>query len=273
MLDSGVNLTVVECAYGERPFELADRPHIRHIGVRARSLVWVKECLLNIGITRLPEAAKWIAWIDADVEFRRKTWAADTVHALQQYDVIQPWSDCYELGPQGQHSEHHVSFCGQWWHQKPIAPGYQNAHCGYAWAASRRALGWLGLLIESAPLGAADHHMALALIGKVNSFIPGNLNDAYMKMLYRWQARALHHINKNIGFLHGCTIEHHWHGRKIDRRYWDRWKILLKHGFNPETDLKKNSFGVIELAGNKPSLSRDIDNYFRSRSEDANVMD
>jgi len=29
---------------------------------------------------------------------------------------------------------------------------------------------------------------------------------------------------------------------------------------------------VLELAGNKPQLSRDIDAYFRSRNEDANSM-
>lgn len=273
MLDSGVKLTVVECAYGDRPFECDSNPHVNHIGVRAKTLVWNKECLLNIGFTRQPEDCKYLAWIDADIEFRRKTWASDTVHALQQYDVIQPWSDCYELGPQGQHVEHHLSFCRQWWHDCQIGPAYRNAHCGYAWAITRRALGWVGLLIETAPLGAADHHMALALIGKVDTFIPGNLTDPYMRHLHRWQERALRHINKNIGFTHGSTIEHHFHGRKVDRRYWDRWKILVRHGFNPDTDLKRNVYGVIELAGNKPALAHDIDRYFRMRSEDANTLD
>jgi hypothetical protein len=55
MLDSGVRLTVVECAYGDRPFELADNPHITHVPVRARSLLWVKENLLNIGLGRLKQ--------------------------------------------------------------------------------------------------------------------------------------------------------------------------------------------------------------------------
>ena len=51
MLDSGVNLTVVECAYGERPFELAGIAHINHVPVRAKSLVWTKENLINVGFS------------------------------------------------------------------------------------------------------------------------------------------------------------------------------------------------------------------------------
>ena len=71
MLDSGVHLTVVECAYGDRPHELADNPHITHVPVRARTLLWTKENLLNIGLARLPQDWRHAAWIDADITFRR----------------------------------------------------------------------------------------------------------------------------------------------------------------------------------------------------------
>ena len=101
MLDSGVHLTTVECAYGERPFELPDHPHINRVRVRAKTLVWNKENLINIGISRLPADWKHVAWVDGDVEFRKDNWALETLHALQQYDVVQPWSDAYDLGPQG----------------------------------------------------------------------------------------------------------------------------------------------------------------------------
>jgi hypothetical protein len=61
MLDSGVSLTLVECALGGRPFELAERPHITHVPVRARTLAWNKENLINLGIQRLPEQAHRLA--------------------------------------------------------------------------------------------------------------------------------------------------------------------------------------------------------------------
>ncbi len=154
MLDSGVHLTVVECAYGDCPHEFADNPHITHVPVRARSLLWTKENLLNIGLGRLPQDWRHAAWIDADITFRRCDWASETVHALQQYDVVQPWSDCYDLGPNDEHLQVHRSFCRLAHEGAPIASNnYTFAHPGYAWAATRRALTLLGGLIETASAG------------------------------------------------------------------------------------------------------------------------
>ncbi len=273
MLDSGVQLTVVECSYGDRPHELSGTPGVRHVPVRARTLVWTKENLLNLGVAQLPDSAKYIAWIDADVLFRNPGWAAETVQALQIHDVVQPWSDCYDLGPRGEHLQVHRSFCRQWQDGQSVGEGYGVfAHPGYAWAATRQALEWLGGLIETAALGAADHHMALALVGKVERSIPGNLTAGYKRPMIAWQQRAQHHIAGNIGFVPG-TIEHEWHGQKARRRYIERWDVLARYAFDPDTDLRRNSYGVLELAGNKPELRRAMEGYFRQRDEDSNSME
>ena len=273
MLDSGVRLTVVECAHGDRPHELAGAANVRHVPVRARSLVWTKENLLNIGIASLPVDWKYVAWIDADVLFRRPDWAVETVEALQLHDVVQPWSDCYDLGPRGEHMAVHRSFCRVRRDGGQVGGGYGVfAHPGYAWAATRQALEHLGGLIETAALGAADHHMALALTGQVELSLPGGITEAYRRPLRRWQLRAMRHIAGNIGCIDG-TIEHAWHGAKSRRRYVERWDVLTTHCFDPDEDLKRNVWGVLELAGNKPALARDIDAYFRARSEDANTME
>lgn len=278
MLDSKVNLTVVECAYGDRGYQLAGGSGYQHVPVRANTMVWNKESLGNIGIARLPEHARYIGFFDADIEFRRPSWAEDTVEALQLYPVVQPWSDCYDLGPNDEHLESHRSFARIWHDGKPIMQGpnagpgaYQFAHPGYAWAFRREALDGVGGFPETAALGAADHHMAMALIGRVKESIPGNLHPAYAAPLVRWEQRALHHFRRNIGFVHG-TIEHGWHGSKGLRKYVDRWQILKKHDFNPDNDLTRNLQGLIELAGNKPELHRDIDAYFRQRNEDSNSL-
>lgn len=280
MLDSGVRLTAVEVSFGERPCELTS-PHVNHVKIRAdgHAIGWHKESALNIGISRLPQDAKYIATLDADIVFRRKDWAAETVHALQHYHVVQPWSDCYDLGPNGEHLDHHKSFCGLYHRREPIMQGpnasdspYRFGHPGYAWAYTRQALEWVGGLIETAILGAADHHMAMALIGRVGESIPSPATAGYKAALYRWQARAGRHIGRNIGYLPG-TIEHVFHGPKKARAYVGRWGILARHAFDPETDLKRNTYGLVELAGNKPDLRHDIDLYFRSRREDSNMAD
>lgn len=277
MLASGVHLTVVECAYGERPCALIGTPRVTHIPVRAKTIVWSKENLLNLGIAQLPSDWKYVAWIDADIVFRKPHWAAETVHALQLYDVVQPWSDCYDLGPDDEHLAAHRSFCrlvfdgGKIAQGPNVHEGYPFGHPGYAWAATRQALEWTGGLIDTAALGAGDHHMAMGLIGQVGDSIPGNLTEGYKAPLYRWQARALQHISGSIGYVSG-TIEHSWHGPKPKRAYVERWDVLARHAFDPATDLKRNVFGVLELAGNKPALARDIDRYFRARDEDANSL-
>jgi len=279
VLASGARLTLVECAYGDRPFELNNNPAIQHIGVRAKIPVWVKECLINIGVARLSDNWKYVLVADADIFFRNPYWATEIVHALQHYDIIQPWSECYDLGPQGQHIKVDTSFCKIAYQGKPIlqGPNLQKsyakfAHPGYAWALTRDAFRNLGGFIDTAALGAADHHMALALIGKVEDSIPTAVTEEYKAPLFQWQERATQYIRENIGFL-PITIEHSWHGSRIRRAYVDRWDILIKHKFNPQTDLKRNEWGVWELTGNKPALVRDIDRYFRARFEDSNMME
>lgn len=275
MLDSGVRLTVVECAYGDRPHEFAGNPHVTHVPVRARTLLWTKENLLNIGLGRLPQDWRYAAWIDADITFRKSDWASETVHALQQYDIVQPWSDCYDLGPHDDHLQVHRSFCRLAHEGVPILAsgydGYAFAHPGYAWAATRRALTLLGGLIETAVLGAGDHHMALALLGRVSDSVPGGVSDGYTRPLFGWQTRAQQHVASNIGYVPG-SIEHDWHGSKAKRAYIDRWNILTRNEFDPDTDLIRNTWGVLELAGNKPQLRLDIDHYFRARDEDSNSL-
>lgn len=276
MIESGVKLTTVECALGQRPFELSN-PAVNHVKVRHKTLPWNKENLINLGVAaalKSDPSAEYLCWNDADIEFLDPQWAVKTVHALQQYAIIQPWSDAYDLGPGGRHNHmaHHQSFCYRWWnHQLTDNKAYDVAHPGYSWAIRREAFEEVGGLIETAALGAGDRHMSLALIGEVLKQIAPGISDAYKRPLLQWQALALKYINKNIGFVPG-TINHFFHGRKVDRQYWSRWQILVRNQFDPSTDLKKNAYGVIELAGNKPRLAHDLDHYLRQRAEDGNVI-
>jgi hypothetical protein len=47
---------------------------------------------------------------------------------------------------------------------------------------------------------------------------------------------------------------------------------ILKHGFNPIMDLRRNSFGVLEFDVNKAELEREFDCYLRSGQEDGNII-
>lgn len=272
MIESGVRVMVVEATYGDAAPVFAGVKGIQHVHVQAFSVCWIKECLYNIGIQHLPRDWKVVGLFDGDIRFKRHDWAAEAVYASQHHPVLQPWEHCHDLGPEGEFMEVHYSFCRQW-EKEPESVGrhgdgpYRFAHPGFAWVYTRDALEKIGGLIETAVLGAADHHQALALVGMAKDSLPGGLTDAYAKPIFQWEARCNQHIAGNIGFVPG-TIEHDYHGQKAARGYVSRWDILKRHAFDPTTDLKRNTSGVWELAGNKPGLRRDILAYFKSRNED-----
>ena len=102
-------------------------------------------------------------------------------------------------------------------------------------------------------MGSGDYHMALGMAGAYAASLPGGVSQGYKNSVASWAARAALEVNGKIGFVHG-TIEHPFHGRKSDRGYQSRWQIFLDTGFDPATDLKRNTTGVLEFAGNKPAL-------------------
>lgn len=280
MQDSGVALTVCELQYGARPF-VCNLPGVNHIGVRADSWVWSKENLLNLAIQRLPDA-QYICWEDADIFHRDPDWAAKAVEALQHYHVIQPWSQVLDMAPGGIVNSMSRSFADCYHKGAPVCadtPGwwkhdggpYDYAHSGFSWCAKREFLNATGGLFELGGMGSGDYHMALAMVGKVEWSIVAQCSDSYRRHLMLWQDRAQRYVNGRIGVL-TSTIEHKFHGPKKCRSYMGRWRIFEKHGFNPDTDLKRNSYGVLEWAGNKPELEREWDLYLRARNEDANVI-
>ncbi|MEJ0095724.1 MAG: hypothetical protein WDN46_20645 [Methylocella sp.] len=120
-------------------------------------------------------------------------------------------------------------------------------------------------------MGSGDHHMALGLAGQADKSMPDGTSSAYRDAVKLWEQRAVTHVNGKIGYVPG-VIEHRFHGRKSDRGYVSRWDMFVEHQFNPNTDLKRNSYGVLEFAGNKPDLERGFDRYMRSRNEDINSL-
>jgi hypothetical protein len=266
--DSGAHLLTVEGVFGERAPVIADAVHIR-----IQDELWHKENLLNIGISRLPECARYIAWIDADIRFLQPNWASETVQALQHYDIVQPFSTALDLGPEklgSQAVQLHKGFCYQYLTGAPIprGPGYEFWHPGFAWAARREALDKLEGLIDWTLLGAGDHIMALALVGRVKDAIAGGLSPEYYALAQRWQYLAEKQIKRNIGYVPGL-IHHHWHGKKENRKYVERWEILRRNQYNPKADIMRDTRGAIRLADNKPQLRDDLRAYFRQRLEDS----
>lgn len=272
--DQGVTLWTVEAAFGDRPHEITSHEDPHHLQFRTRSEIWHKENLINVGIQHLPRDWEYVAWVDADITFARPDWAVETIHQLQHYDIVQMFSRAMDMSPQHEVFAVHK---GMGWSyvtgKNPPALGsngyaYGFWHPGFAWAARREAIDHLGGLIDWAILGAADHHMAHALVGRVDRTFPSRAAGEYCKSLMRWQERAEKHLRRNVGYVDG-TIMHHWHGKKKDRRYIERWDILLDNHFNPELDLKKDWQGIWQLTDRSIGLRDGIRQYFKQRNEDS----
>jgi hypothetical protein len=204
------------------------------------------------------------------VEFRSPTWAQDTLHQLQHFAVLQPWSHCTDLGHNGAICQTHASFgytdaCGT--RKRHTPNGYTYGHTGYAWACTRAFWEQVEGLVDFCILGSGDHHMALACVGECERTIHTKMIAPFYRRLLEWQARAVRVSHGEVGFVEG-RIEHHFHGPKKRRYYRERWQILVEHGFDPDRDLMRDDQGLLRIVG-KPELESAIRKYNRSRLEDS----
>jgi hypothetical protein len=71
-----------------------------------------------------------------------------------------------------------------------------------------------------------------------------------------------------LGYVPGI-IRHHYHGSKKNRKYQERWQILVKHQYSPSLHVKRDEKGIIIPTTDFPEdLKTDIYNYFLERNED-----
>lgn len=274
MKESGVTLITVEACFGDRKHAVTDNNNPNHIQVVQKDEAWIKESLLNIGLSRLPKSAKYVAWIDSDVHFVNPNWAIEAIHELQHHNVVQLFQNAIDMGPNGEALSTFTSFGHAYVNGKlDLAGPYGSAqkHPGFAYAARVETLSDLGGLIDYSIVGSADHIMAYALVGRVDESLPGYVHPNYLKLAREWQTRADTHVRGNFGYCKG-TLLHFHHGPKRARQYNSRWDIVKKWNYDPETDIKKDIQGLVVLTDKGLRMLNDLRAYSRSRDEDSNSV-
>lgn len=263
-----VQLHLVELAYGDRHFECTTSNDLQ---LRTNHELWYKEAMINQGVkSLLPRDWKYVCWCDTDITFHNEHWAQETLHQLQAYDLIQPWSECVDMGVDGNGMQMFRSFSSLV--QKNIQQQahkdepYPYGHSGFAWACTR--IFWENVhgLMEFPILGSGDHHMAWASIGQVEKSVHQKMSYSFKNLCFDWQRNAMRITHGHLGHIKGL-ITHHWHGSKKKRFYRERWQILVEHKFDPIQDLRYDHQGLPYIYG-KPHLEEEIRGYFRSRNED-----
>lgn len=284
---AGVKLVTVEQAFGERPFMVTDADNEFHVQVRSFEELWLKERMLNLGIERATQhGATKVAWIDADTHPMQppRRWFEEIWHSLQHYEFVQVFSNYIDVdeeqNPVGGVNSGFMNVYVN--HGRPNMVDFEGTGKKYpkdagapglAWAANVDALNKVGQLIDYSILGAGDWYIASALVGALKSIVKGNIDSspAYTNKLLQWEVLCERWIKRDVGYVPG-TLWHDWHGNKARRRYGSRNAILNKAHFNPDLDLKIDSFGLYQLETWEPrqiALRDDIRQYFRQRNEDS----
>jgi hypothetical protein len=277
-----VPLVAVELGYGNE-FELKDDDADVLVQLRGSSVLWQKECLLNIALSRVPRNVQVVAWLDADIIFQRADWAAQAVERLQQKPVVQLFSEVQYL-PQGitdpgslagpermvRRSITDLVESGSWsvadartWE----ASGIRRISFGLGWAARRDLLD-RHRFYDAMIMGSGDRAIVWAGYGRYQDTI-GRLclNQARASHYLDWAQRFYGDVQGNIGGIDG-RVCHLWHGDLPNRRYGGRHADFANIAFDPVTDISRDSNGLWQWSGERPDLEAFARAYFDSRRED-----
>lgn len=268
MEEPHVTLYVVELAYQDQSFVITNAKNKKHLQIRAKTPLWHKENMINMAVkTLLPKNWKAMAWVDTDLEFESGTWALDTLKILNgTKDVVQLFSHCDDMDPDGLNMRTFTSFGYQFTKKNKYSGAGPNYwHPGYAWACTRKAYDKMGGLYELAVLGSGDNVMAMAYINHVLKSANTRYTDTYLGSIQEFQSRVR---GLRLGYVPG-VIRHHFHGTKANRKYSERWEILIRHKYDPTTYVIKREDGLLVPTAQCPqAFLDDILNYFKERKED-----
>ena len=264
-----IDLYVVELAYGEQKHYVAKQKDKKHLQLRTDTApLWHKENMINIGIDKLlSKDWKAVAWIDADIEFTSASWVSDTLKILNGYkDIVQLFSHAVDMDKDEDAMSIFTSFGFQHASGKKYGgTGVNFWHPGFAWAMTRKAYERVGGIYELSILGSGDHNMAKSLIKDGKNSVNNHVTNQYKNSVISWQNKA---NSLRLGYVPG-VIRHHFHGSKKNRKYSERWQILVNNKYDPELHVTKNSDGLLVPTKDCPQeLLNDIMKYFKERNED-----
>lgn len=296
---AGVRLITVEQAFGERPFMVTHASNPHHLQVRSVEELWHKENMINLGVRHACALAqstgqqvREIAWVDADCRpaMPYREWFEETWHQLQHHQFVQMWEYLIDLdirhNPIGVPNRGfmanyiHYGDPNVYENRKILVPDEEYEYNqkaivswgapGLAWAANIEAFNQIGGLMDFSILGANDWYFAHCLVGSMTMNKVDYGGSRYLEKMFYYQELCERWIKRDVGYVPGI-VYHDFHGKKANRFYSTRGKILVVCGYNPDRDLKYDAQGLLQLETWEPRqivLRDKIRGYFRRRNED-----
>jgi|GEM_PF-1148208 len=276
-----LKIIVIEAVFEEDFFDLpSDMEGIyKYLSITTPDIIWIKENLINIAINNLSLKVDWnyLVWIDADIQFLNTNWIQESIDRLQESHIIQLFQHAINLGPNGEtfridegfvycYKESGIEYDSNEYYS------YTCWHPGYAWGMNRdfyeKAKEYnLSPLIDYCIVGSNDHHMALSFIQKSNKSYPSDISEDYKDRISEYE-NFCKIIELNLDYING-TIVHFWHGSLKDRKYNERWYMLLDNNFRTYNDISYDTKGLLQYTLKGKRFNKILMNYFYARKEDS----
>jgi hypothetical protein len=280
----GLPLLVVELVFPGHESELAPylseftSSEVMHIIVKQGDVMWQKERLFNVGLSRLPQHVKYVVGTDSDLIFDDSTWPFQVIEALRVHPLVQCFGRIRYLEPDALSScvvsldkwSSETPSCMFTYLQSGILPRIAT---GGVWAGHvdfLRKHGFYDALI----VGSNDAILAHAAIGTTFNADRWKFDHRLMAPWiahYEAWSSAFYDDLKRLGKT-GClgnTVYHLWHGEKADRQYVGRHRALADHAFDPSCDIRINEEGSWSWNSDKPEMHEAVRSYFSERREEA----
>ncbi len=205
------------------------------------------------------------SWKDGDLTenlaFRRKPSAVkNDVNTQIQTDITNLQGDVTKLS--ADLSKLVTDLEGDYYGARRVFPGL-------AWAATREAIDRVGGLQDFAIWGGGDWSMAHALIGRKQGMYHTGLHPHYKTLCDEWFDRCERYIRRNVGTMQG-TVFHSWHGKKTERGYGDKHRILAEIKFDPLRHLKRDSQNLWQLHDDGSDQFIQLRDSFRKIAKERN---
>jgi hypothetical protein len=277
-----VPLVTVELSF-DGVFQLGPDDADVLVQLRGRDVMWQKERLLNLALTRLPEHCDKVAWLDCDLIFPDDNWAEQAGQALDEFSLVHLFQERHDLpretGPNPLESWTVPSPAISMVHRmaaEGVAPGEmllshprhdRRSANGLAWASPRAVLEAHGLY-DACILGSGDRAVFCAGLGTFDYCTRGLLMNARQAKHYlAWARQYFATVRGRIGYISGRAL-HLWHGEVADRRYGERDRGLQPFDFDPFSDIALDDSGCWRWSSDKPLLHAYVRRYFEARNED-----
>jgi len=211
-------------------------------------IMWQKERLLNIGIDLLPSNTDIVIIADTDIVFGREDFVDILCKSLEQYKVVQCFSDTLVFNPLLELDDvnffklnHNLTynFCNMGTsvvrnHLINGAINRSDSAYGLAWAFRYDILKSIKLFDYNI-IGSGDKLLFGALFDILFKHEVAGINIKpyveYTKNL------SLYVKPEEVSFVNDLTVYSMYHGELVNRRYVERHDILTNHLFDCSKDL------------------------------------